>query len=247
MSDRLTRKEMKQQDGFQVAMGRTLDTVQRNRRQIVLFAVVLVVLVAAVIGWFIYSAAVEGDAQAALSEGIEIYSAPLEGEDGAGGADRTFPDEEARTAAAEEAFEGVVDEYGLSDAADVARVYLGDIAASRGDTERATELWRDFLDEHPDHMVAAQVRLNLYALDRAAGRGEQVVAELEEMVDDEDRALPLDVALFELATTLESLGREEDAGIYYQRLVDEFGQSPYADAARAKTGGAPQGFPGFPS
>jgi tetratricopeptide (TPR) repeat protein len=248
MSERLTRKEMKQQDGFQVAMGRTLDTVQRNRRQIVLFAVVLVVLVAAVIGWFLYAAAVEGDAQAALSEGIEIYSAPLEGEDGADGAETTFPDEAARTAAAEEAFEGVVDEYGLSDAADVARVYLGDIAASRGDTERASELWRDFLDEHPDHMVAAQVRLNLYALDRAAGRGEQVAAELEEMVDDEDRALPLDVALFELATTLESLGREEDAGIYYQRLVDEFGQSPYAAAARAKTGGGmPAGFPGFPS
>jgi tetratricopeptide (TPR) repeat protein len=248
MSDRLTRKEIKQQDGFQVAMGRTLDTVQRNRRQIVLFAVVLVLLVAAVIGWFIYSAAVEDDAQAALTDGIEIYSAPLDGDAQAAGAETTFPDEEARAAAAEEAFSGVVDEYGGSDAADVARVYLGDIAASRGDTERAAELWREFLDDHPDHMVAAQVRLNLYALDRAAGRGEEVAAELEEMVDDEDRALPLDVALFELAATLESLGREEDANVYYQRLVDEFGESPYAAAARAKTGGgAPAGFPGFPS
>lgn len=248
MSDRLSRKEMKQQDGFQVAVGRTLDTVQRHRRKILLFAGVLVLLVVAAVGWFLYARAVEEDAQVALSEGIETYSAPLEGAPDAAGADRTFPDEEARTAAAEEIFTGVTEDFRVSDAADVARVYLGDIAAARGETERAAELWREFLDEHPDHMVAAQVRLNLYAFERVAGRGEQVAAELEEMVDDEDRLLPLDVVLFELATTLESLGREEDATVYYQRLVDEFGQSPYAAAARSKTGGGPpQGFPGFPS
>lgn len=248
MSDRLTRKEMKQQDSFQVAVGRTLDTVQRNRRQIILFAGLLVLLVVAAVAWFVYVSSIEDDAQALLTEGIEAYGAPLEGDETAEQAELTFPDEESRTARAEEMFGQVVDDYGMSDAADVARVYLGDVAAERGDTERARELWNDFLDEHPDHMVAAQVRLNLYALDRAAGQGEQVAAELEEMVADEDRALPLDVALFELATTLEQLGREDDAAIYYQRLVDEFGESPYAVAARQKVGGgAPAGFPGFPS
>lgn len=248
MSDRLTRKEMKQQDGFQVAVGRTLETVQRNRRQIVLFTGLLVLLVLAAVAWFVYVSSIEDDAQALLAEGIEAYGAPLESDEGAAQADLTFADEAARTARAEELFAQVADEYGMSDAADVARVYLGDIAAERGDTERARELWTDFLDDHPDHMVAAQVRLNLYALDRAAGRGEQVASELEEMVDDEDRALPLDVALFELATTLEQLGREDDATVYYQRLVDEFGESPYAMAARQKVGGgAPGGFPGFPS
>lgn len=248
MSDRLTRKEMKQQDGFQVAVGRTLDTVHRYRRQIVLFAGVLVLLVVAVIAWFVYVSSIEDDAQALLAEGMEAYGAPLAGDETAEQDGATFPDEESRTARAEEIFGQVVDEYGMSDAADVARVYLGDIAAERGDAERARELWSDFVDEHPDHMVAAQVRLNLYALERAAGQGEQVAAELEEMVSDEDRDLPLDVALFELATTLEQLGREDDATVYYQRLVDEFGESPYAMAARQKIGdGAPAGFPGFPS
>lgn len=248
MSDRLTRKEMKQQDGFQVAVGRTLESVQRNRHKIVLFAGVLVLLVVAAVAWFLYVSSIEDDAQALLAEGIEAAGAPLAGDEAAEQADLTFPDETSRTARAEEIFGQVVDDFGMSDAADVARVYLGDIAAERGDTERARELWNEFLDEHPDHMVAAQVRLNLYALDRAAGQGEQVATELEEMVADEDRTLPLDVALFELATTLEQLGREDDATVYYQRLVDEFGESPYAMAARQKVGGgAPAGFPGFPS
>lgn len=248
MSDRLTRKEMKQQDGFQVAMGRTLDTVQRNRRKILLFAGVLVLLVLAAVAWFVYVRAIEDDAQALLADGVEAYGAPLAEDPAAEGAALTFPDEQARTTRAEELFDQVVEEYGLSDAADVARVYLGNIAAGRGEVDRAVGLWRDFVDEHPEHMVAAQVRLNLFALERAAGRGEQVAAELEGMVNDDDRALPQDVALFELATTLEELGRGEEAAVYYQRLVDEFRESPYATAARQKTGGGPPaGFPGFQS
>lgn len=248
MSERLTRKEIKQQDGFQVAVGTALDTVQRYRRQILLFAGLLVLLVLVAVAWVVYLGAIEDDAQALLAEGIEVYSAPLDGEAGAAGAEITFPDEAARTARAEEIFREVTEEYGPSDAADVARVYLGGIAARRGETEQAAELWREFLDDHPDHMVAAEVRLNLYAIDRAAGRGEEVAAELEAMVANDDRVLPQDVAIFELATTLEELGRAEEAAVYYQRLADEFGESPYAAAARQKTGGgAPPGFPGFPS
>lgn len=249
MSDRLSRKEMKRQDGFQETMGRGLEMVQSYRRQIILVVGLLVLLVVVAVGWFIYVQSVEDDAQMLLAEAMEVRSAPVEAgpeatEELEGGP--TFASAEERGARARELFERVVDDYGASDAADVARVYLGELAAGEGDTERAAELWRDFLDEHPTHMLGAQVRLNLYALERAEGRGEEVVAELEEMVDDEDPALPRDVALYELAITLEELGREEEAAARYQRLVDEFGQSPYAVEARQKTAGT-QAFPGLPS
>lgn len=252
MSDRLTRKEIKRQDTFQVTMGRGLEMVQTYRRQIVWVAVALVVAVLAVIGWFVYLGAVEDDAQVALAEAMKARSAPIveEGEPpppGAGAGELTFPSAEARQARSKELFEKVADEYGASDAADVARVYLGEMAASAGDTDRAIELWSDFVDEHPDSVLAAEVRLNLYAVERAAGRGEEVASELEAMLQDDDPALPRDVAVYELAVTLESLGREEEATQQYQRLVDEFGQSPYAQAARQKTGATAGGFPGLPS
>jgi hypothetical protein len=67
------------------------------------------------------------------------------------------------------------------------------------------------------------------------------------MLQDDDPALPQDVAVYELAVTLEALGREEEASQQYQRLVDEFAQSPYAMAARQKTGATAGGFPGLPS
>jgi tetratricopeptide (TPR) repeat protein len=112
------------------------------------------------------------------------------------------------------------------------------MAAVAGDTERARELWQDFLDEHPKHMLGAEVRLNLYALDRAAGNAEAVAAELQAMLEAEDRPLPEDVVLHELAVTLESLGRDEEAAEHYQTLVSVHPQSAYATAARQKTGGS---------
>lgn len=245
MSDRLSRKEIKRQDTFQVLMGRGLEMVQAYRRQIILVAGLLVLLVVVAIGWFIYVESMEDDAQALLADAMEARGEPAGGETAEAA---TAPEgADARRTRARQLLEQVVDDYGATDAADVARVYLGEIAATEGDTERAAELWREFLDEHPEHMLGAQVRLNLYALERGAGRGEEVVAELQEIVDDEDPPLPRDVALYELAVTLEELGREDEAAERYQRLVDEFGQSPYAVEARQKTGGAAATFPGLPS
>jgi tetratricopeptide (TPR) repeat protein len=162
----------------------------------------------------------------------------------AGDDEPSFPSEEARRSRAEELFARVVEEHGASDAADVARVYLASFAAGAGDAERARELWQDFLDEYPKHMLGAEIRLNLYALDRAAGRGEEVAAELRAMLEEDDRPLPEDVVLHELAVTLEALDREEEAVEHYQRLVSEFPQSPFALAARQKTG-APAPFTGL--
>lgn len=249
MSDRLTRKEIKQQDTFQVTVGRVLDWIHVHRRHIVVGAAAVVLAVAALAGWAFWLQATEDDAQALLNEAMEAYAAPVRGEGEeapAGDEELSFPSAEARRTRAAELFERVLDEYGANDAADVARVFLGEIAAVQGDTERARELWERFLDEHSEHMLGAEVRLNLYALDRAAGRGEQVAAELQAMLDEEDRPLPEDVVLYELAVTLESLGREEEAAEHYQDLVDRFNQSPYAMAARQRTG-APGAFAGLGS
>ncbi len=254
MSDRLTRKEMKRQDTFQDFMGRALDFVQIYRKQLVAGVVILVLLVAGLIGWLFYERGQEADAQALLADAIEAYGAPVKGDSSEAeqakksGDQLSFPTAEAREARAKELFESVRDRYGLSEAADVAEVYLGEIAARHGETDTARKLWSDFVDEHPDHMLTTQVRLNLYSLDRAAGKGEEVAKELQKLLDREERPMPEDVILYELAVTLESLGRKQEADQHYRRLITEFSESPYAQLARQKTGAtSPTSFPGLPS
>lgn len=239
MSDRLTRKEMKSRDRFQVAMTSGLEWVQDHRKELIAGAAALVLLVVGLVVWSFWASSREAAAQEALAEAIEVYGAPTgntAGEDESPG----FPSAEARRARARELFDGVRDRYGSTDAGAIAAVYLGKLAVVEGDSERARELWSGFLDAQDDTALAAEVRLNLFDLDRAAGRGEQVATELEGMLARRGRSLPTDVILYQLATTLEMLDREEEAEERYRQIVEEHQTSPYAGVARQKTGGGAQ-------
>ena len=107
-------------------------------------------------------------------------------------------------------------------------------------------------------MLAAEARLNLLALDRKQGKGEEVVKELRAMLEKGDTPLPQDVILHELGVTLEQLNRPQEAVQSYQRILDEFPQSPFRARSPAEGGRArsdpppprapapPGACPGFP-
>lgn len=238
MSDRLTRKEIKQQDQFQTTVGRVLEGIQTYRRQIAMAAVALVVILIAVVAVLFWLDSREAAAQEVLTEALEATQAPV-GDEPPGLPDwiPTFDTEEARTARAVELFQQLIDDYGSTDAGAVAHLYLGEIEAERGNTEAAREHWREFLDGVDDErMLAARARLNLISLDRQAGDDQAVIESLRAELESDDRTLPEDVILFELAETLEAAGQQEEADDLYQRLVDEHASSPYATVARAKVG-----------
>ena len=125
-------------------------------------------------------------------------------------------------------------DYGSTDAADVAGLYLAQLAADAGKLDEARKLWSDFVDGHKGSMLAAEARLNLIALDRKQGKGEDVVKELRAMLEKGDAPLPQDVILHELACTLEQLHRPQEAIQSYQRILDEFPQSPFRSDAQQK-------------
>lgn len=256
MSDRLTRKEIKR-DEFVEALERSASFMERNVRRLVAGTIALVVVVAAGFGIWWWLGVRQERANAALTEALEVYRAPVgEGAEPETEGGPTFPDEAARGARAEELFTAVREGYGMSGAADVAAVYLAQIAVESGDAERARTLWQEFAEDRSDHVLAGQVRVNLIHLDRQQGRGEEVVARLEPMLiaDPEDRELPGDVVLWELAQTYEALERGDEAQAAYRRLSEEYPTSAYASQARQKlpqqggagaAGGLPAGLQGL--
>ena len=97
---------------------------------------------------------------------------------------------------------------GGTDAGQVANVYLGEIAARGGDTETARRLWTEYLSKNSGTALAVSVELNLIALDRQAGKLEEVKTRLEKQLEEgAQRTLPEDVVLNELATM--DLGEEQ--------------------------------------
>ena len=152
----------------------------------------------------------------------------------------SFASEAERRAEARVALEAVEESYGSTASGRLASVYLGQIAAAEGDTATARELWTEYLEtDGDDHALAVSLQLNLYSLDRAEGRGEQLAAELRGAVATETSALPKDALLFELAATLEQLGDADGARETFQRIVDEYPDSGYAIRARQQLGPEP--------
>jgi len=235
MNQRLTRKEMKQDD-FATAMGRSVEYAGSHGRTIGLAIAGVLALVLAAVGISSWMGSRGVAANEALAQAVKVYRAPIEATapkpDDANSP--SFANEAARRDRAKSLFEKVRNDYGSSDAADVAAVYLADIAASQGQLDQARALWQEFLDDHEGHLLASEVRLNLYELDRREGKGEQVVTTLRGMLDQADAPLPQDVVLHELGKTLEALNRPQEALPQYRKLVDEYPQSPYRQAVQQR-------------
>jgi TolA-binding protein len=223
-------------DELATAMGRGVEYAESHARTIIT-AIGALLAVALLVGlWFMYRNHRTENANVALAQAIKVYQAQIDPaapkpEDPQ---NPTFADEDARRAKAKSLFEKVHADFGSSDAGDVAEVYLGQIAVAEGQPDRARELWNDFVKEHGDHLLAGETRVNLFRLDRSAGKAEEVAKTLTAMLDQSEPPLPLDVVLGELAATQEQLGKKQEAIQSYQRIVDEFPQSPYARDARQK-------------
>jgi tetratricopeptide (TPR) repeat protein len=249
-SERLTRKEIKQQDRFAESMGTALDYVQVNRRLI--FAVLggIVLLAAFVFGVFAWLDYRTREANRLLARGIQLAQAPI-AEAAAKPDDPTEPSfatEAARQEAAKGVFGEVRERFGASQAADAAALYLAQIAMREGRADEARALWQEYLEEHPDTLPAAGVRVSLFSLDRAQGKADEVERELRRLLETPEKEAPDDVLLHQLALTQEAQGKSADAQLTYRRLIDEHPSSPFAGEARLKSGGTvgsmPMSLPG---
>jgi tetratricopeptide (TPR) repeat protein len=237
MSQRLSRKQIKR-DEFMESVGGAIEYVRGHLRKLVAAAILLVVAALATAVGFGLRERQSRRADAALAQALQVHGAPIDPDtpDPDDPTAPTFADARSRAQRARELFERVVENHGRSDAARIATVFLATLAVQEGDPERARALWSEFLDRGPDHMLAAEVRVNLMVLDRAEGRGEELVQQLRDMLGSADAGVPPDLLWYQLGLTLEELGRSAEAADAYRRIIEDFPQSAYAAEARSRGG-----------
>jgi hypothetical protein len=236
---RLSRKEIKhdiQEDAFRHSVAEGYQYVAGHGKLLLGVVAGILLLAAAVVGVRAWLAARDRAATEVLAQAERVLAAPIVTSGAQPDDERkpSFPDAASRTAKAKELLERLRDEHGSSAAAAVATIYLGAMAQEAGDAAGARALWQEFLDDHDDHMLAAGVRVSLIELDRAEGKSQEVAARLRGELESEDKPLPEDVLLYELARTLEQLAKPAEAREIYQRLGDEYPDSPYAGQAQTK-------------
>ncbi len=236
MSKRLTRKQIKEDirhDDLQTAVTSTVDNIASHRK-LVIWSVAGVLTAAVAISVAVaWKRNRDETSSLALAKAIEIYNAPIVETDAKPDDPKSpsFASEEERVARSREAFS----EISGGAAGDVASLYLAEVALKEGDTESARAAWEAFLDDHSGDALAISVRRNLIRLDRDQGKGEEVVEQLQAELESEEKSLPEDLLLYELAETLEALDRGDEANTYYQRILDDYPSSSFAVKARQKT------------
>lgn len=236
MSKRLTPKEIKhdiREDEFRSFVSRAADKLQENPSLVVgaIAGILAVILIG--VGVTTYLEAREEKANDLLTEALEIYRAPIIEADAKPDdpKERSFANEEERQARAKEALAKV----GAGPASEVAELYLAEIALAEGDTETARKTWEKFLANNEDHILSLSVRLNLIQLDRDNGQEAEVAELLERELASSKKSMPEDVILYELAVTREALEQTDEAVELYQRILDEYPESPYTSKARQMT------------
>lgn len=233
MSDRLTRKEIKQEiksDEVQTFLAKLLLEFElRPKLYLGILAGILALGAAGSAVWAMQrNSALESSEK--LGAAIKVVGAPIDATAAKPDDPQapSFANEAARKVKAREALDKV--KSGV--AGDIAELYRAEMALEEGDKAKARQIWEAFLRDHQGHALAISVRLNLIELDRAEGRGQEVADFLQKELDGQKKSLPEDLVLYQLALTQESLGKKDDARRLYQRLLDEYPTSAYTGDAR---------------
>jgi predicted negative regulator of RcsB-dependent stress response len=225
MGRRITRKQLKKDDEFVSAAEVIFRWISDNAKP--LAAAIAAVCVIGLLWW-----AVSGWMGARTDDAsLLLYHATMtfEGE-AAPGSIAPAGDIEA----AEVEFQQVIDSYGRSDQADMAKLYLARIALSRGEMEEARTALVELAQKRGDDVVGRLANLDLLNLRIASGQGTEVAAELEAMVTGRSTGLPRDAALYRLGELYVEEGEPEKARSYLEMLVEEFPESPFVTGARQR-------------
>jgi predicted negative regulator of RcsB-dependent stress response len=223
MARRITRKQLKQSDEFVSTMDTLMQWLSENWKPIA--GGIAGICAVAVVWWLVglWNHSRIEDASFALQHAVVVY----EGEDSFGQLEPT-----GDPVAAEGEFLQVIEHYGKTDQADMARLYLARIYVDRGDTDQARDLLVGLTERHRDDVIGRLATLDLIHLRIAAGQATEVAAELEAMVAGSNTGLPRDVALYELGQLYLTEQNPVQAGDYFRKLMEEFPESPYLQLAR---------------
>jgi tetratricopeptide (TPR) repeat protein len=206
----------------------TVDYVSGHRRGVAEAVAVAVGIAALTAGFLLFRGWREGRAGAELSAGLEALAAPLAGEPAAKDAPRTFASEAERDREARRHLEKAVS-FGGTEAGRAAALVL---AARLGDTKEADAFGRAARERQAD--IATPGEIDAAKQLAAQGKMPEAIDRLRRAIDSSRTTAPRDALLFTLGELCERNGNTAEARAAYERIVNEFPDSPYRQDARSK-------------
>lgn len=210
------KKKTNEAIGLDVQLTKSEAFIEKHWKKIVAVLLAVIVVVAGIFIYRKYMAGVEADAQNAIAQSQQAFSA--EQYDVALNGDSTGA----------LGFLKVIDQFGGTKTANLARLYAAICYANLGETDNAISMFEKF-DDKGDQMVspAAVAALgNCYVQKGDKDKGAEMLVKAARQADN-DAISPL--ALFQAGEVYESMGKKDEALKLYQEIKDKYFRSALAN------------------
>jgi TolA-binding protein len=144
----------------------------------------------------------------------------------------SFPTEREKHQTALTKFKIVADEYPATDAGLFARYREGTTYMALGVPASAAQSFQQVIDHGGTGLYAQMARLGLAEAQAQTGQFELAIATFKELADRKDGQVPVDGVLIRLGRTYLDAGKRAEAEQTFNRLVQEFPDSPFSSDAR---------------
>ena len=238
------------------SVARAKEIFEERKREIIAGGIAIVAILGAVGGYFFWRSQVDTASRAMLSEALAIADAPVVPPAAAPAPGSpapstpppappagSYPTEQARLQAALGKFMAAADRYPSTTSGIAARYQAAATLAALGRNTEAIARYKEVIERAGTTVYGDTARLGLASAEAQAGQYDAAIAAYKELSARNDGKMPVDGVLMQLGRTYAMAGKPADALRTFQRIVDEFPQSGYAQAARreidnAKASGA---------
>jgi len=230
---RTERRHLKQNE-LQTFTRQVQDTLEEHRGEATWVIAALVVIGVAVVGYWAYSERMDSRVHALLADALVVQEARIGPPAAAtGGNGLTFPTERERAQAVVTKFKAAADAYPKTDAGLFARYQEASTQMALGNTTDAAKAYQQVIDAGGDKLYGQMARLGLAEANARSGQYEQAITAYKELVQRKEGQLPIDGILMQLGRVYRDAGRGAEAQQTFNRIVDEFPDSPFnAEAKR---------------
>jgi TolA-binding protein len=209
-------------------------TVSERRSETTAIVAAAVVIGALALGYFGWREHVQTKAHALLAQAMAVQDArvgppPAPGTPAGG---LYFPTERERSQAALTKFKIAADAYPSTDAGIYARYQEGATSLALGATPGAIAAYQQVIKESGDSFHGQMARLGLAEAQARAGQYDAAINTFKELAQRKDGPLPVDGILMQLGRTYLDAGKGADAQQTFNRLVEEYPESPFTGDAR---------------
>lgn len=227
------RHHLKENELVQLA-SRTRDAIDARQREVGAVAIAVILVAVAAIGYYAWRSRVEGRAGSMLADAVILSEARV-GPPPAPGTPATgpsFPTEREKYEATAAKFKAVADEYPSSDAGVFARYREGSTQMALGNTKEAAAAYQQVIDRAGSGLYGQMARLGLAEVQAREGQYDSAISTYKGLADNKDGPLPVDGILMQLGRTYLEAGKATEAQQTFNRVVEEFPESPFSGDAR---------------